>query len=97
MARCASDSAERLFRLGKIDDAFAAFKQAVLNDPALEPAAVSMAWLYGQKGDVQEGRGMVRLRAKARAEKRAGAPRACEMAAGSGTARPTLAPRSTRP
>jgi tetratricopeptide (TPR) repeat protein len=40
-----------LFRLGKIDDAFAAFKQAVLDTPVLEPAAVSMAWLYGQKGD----------------------------------------------
>jgi tetratricopeptide (TPR) repeat protein len=40
-----------LFRLGQIDDAFATLKQAVLDTPALEPAAVSMAWLYGQKGD----------------------------------------------
>ena len=40
-----------LFRLGKIEDAFAAFKAAVLHTPALESAAVSMAWLYGQKGD----------------------------------------------
>jgi tetratricopeptide (TPR) repeat protein len=40
-----------LFRLGKFDDAFATFKQATVDTPALEPAAVSMAWLYGQKGD----------------------------------------------
>jgi Tfp pilus assembly protein PilF len=40
-----------LFRLGRFDDAFAAFKQAALDTPALEPAAVSMAWLYGQQGD----------------------------------------------
>ena len=40
-----------LFRLGRFDDAFAAFKQAALDTPELEPASVSMAWLYGQQGD----------------------------------------------
>jgi tetratricopeptide (TPR) repeat protein len=43
-----------LFRLGKVDDAFAAFKQAALDAPALEPAGVSMAWLYGQIGDLEK-------------------------------------------
>ncbi len=40
-----------LFKLDKPDDAFAAFKQAVQDLPALEPAAVSMGWLYTQKAD----------------------------------------------
>ena len=40
-----------LFRLDKAEDAFAALTQAVKDEPALEPAAVSMGWLYTQKGD----------------------------------------------
>ncbi len=43
-----------LFRLGKADEAFAALKQAVADAPDLEPAAVSMAWLYSQKEDVKK-------------------------------------------
>ena len=40
-----------LFRLGKTEDAFASLTQAVKDNPALEPAAVSMARLFSQKGD----------------------------------------------
>jgi Tfp pilus assembly protein PilF len=40
-----------LFRLGKSEEAFAAFTQAGKDTPAIEPAAVSMAWLFSQKGD----------------------------------------------
>jgi len=40
-----------LFRLGKTDDAFAALTQAGKAEPTIEPAAVSMAWLFSQKGD----------------------------------------------
>ena len=40
-----------LFQLGKPDDAFAAFTQAIKDEPALEPAAVSMALLQSRKGD----------------------------------------------
>jgi tetratricopeptide (TPR) repeat protein len=40
-----------LFRLDKVDEAFAALKQAVQDAPALDPAAVSMGWLYTQKAD----------------------------------------------
>ena len=40
-----------LFQLGKADDAFAAFTQAIKDEPALEPAAVSMALLQSRKGD----------------------------------------------
>jgi tetratricopeptide (TPR) repeat protein len=40
-----------LFQLGKFEDAFAAFKQAAVDMPSLEPAAVSMALLYGRLGD----------------------------------------------
>jgi Tfp pilus assembly protein PilF len=40
-----------LFRLDKPDDAYAAFNRGVKDYPSLEPAAVSMAWLYSQKGE----------------------------------------------
>jgi Flp pilus assembly protein TadD len=40
-----------LFRLGKMEDAFAALNQAVKDDPGLEPPSVSMAWFFVQKGD----------------------------------------------
>ena len=43
-----------LFRLDKTDEAFAAFKQAVQDTPALEPAGVSMARLFSQKGDAKK-------------------------------------------
>jgi tetratricopeptide (TPR) repeat protein len=43
-----------LFRLGKVDDALEALKQAARDTPALEPAAVSMAFLYSQKGDIKK-------------------------------------------
>jgi len=43
-----------LFRLGKTEDAFAALTQAVKDNPALEPAAVSMALLSTQKGDLKK-------------------------------------------
>ena len=43
-----------LFMLGKPDDAFATLTQAVKDDPTLEPAAVSMALLYNQKGDLKK-------------------------------------------
>jgi tetratricopeptide (TPR) repeat protein len=40
-----------LFNLDKVDEAFAALKQAVQDTPALDPAAVAMGWLYTQKAD----------------------------------------------
>jgi Tfp pilus assembly protein PilF len=43
-----------LFQLGKTEDAFAAFTQAVKDEPALEPAAVSMALLQTRKGDFKK-------------------------------------------
>jgi Tfp pilus assembly protein PilF len=43
-----------LFQLGKSEDAFAAFTQAVKDEPALEPAAVSMALLQSRKGDFKK-------------------------------------------
>ena len=43
-----------LFQLGKTDDAFAALTQAVKDEPALEPAAVSMALLQSRKGDLKK-------------------------------------------
>ena len=48
-----------LFQLGRTDDAFAALTQAVKDEPALEPAAVSMALLSKPEGRSEEGRGMV--------------------------------------
>jgi Tfp pilus assembly protein PilF len=43
-----------LFQLGKPDDALAAFTQAVRDEPALEPAGISMALLESQKGDFKK-------------------------------------------
>jgi Tfp pilus assembly protein PilF len=43
-----------LFRLDKKEDAFAALTQAVQDNPALEPASVSMALLSTQKGDLKK-------------------------------------------
>ncbi len=43
-----------LFMLGKPDDAFATLSQAVKDESTLEPAAVSMALLYTQKGDLKK-------------------------------------------
>ena len=43
-----------LFQLGKTEDAFAALTQAIKDEPALEPAAVSMALLNSQKGDLKK-------------------------------------------
>lgn len=43
-----------LFRLDKTDDAFNTLKQAVVDTPALEPAAVSMGLLFSQKGDAKK-------------------------------------------
>ncbi len=42
-----------LFRLDKQDEAFAALKQAVHDTPTLEPAAVTMSRLLGQKGNAK--------------------------------------------
>ncbi len=41
-----------LFRLGKSDEAFKELTQAVKDTPTLDPAAVSMAWLFSQKANV---------------------------------------------
>jgi Flp pilus assembly protein TadD len=43
-----------LFQLGKTEDAFAAFTQAVKDEPALEPAGVSMALLQSRQGDFKK-------------------------------------------
>jgi Tfp pilus assembly protein PilF len=43
-----------LFRLGKPKDAFDALTQAVQDNTGLEPAAVSMARLFSQKGDLKK-------------------------------------------
>jgi Tfp pilus assembly protein PilF len=43
-----------LFQLGKTDDAFNTLKQAVVDTPALDPAAISMALLFNQKGDAKK-------------------------------------------
>jgi Tfp pilus assembly protein PilF len=43
-----------LFRLGRTEDAFTSLTQAVKDNPALEPAGVSMAMLYSQKGDLKK-------------------------------------------
>jgi tetratricopeptide (TPR) repeat protein len=40
-----------LFALGKAEQAFAELRQAVKNDPALPPAAISMGWLWTRHGD----------------------------------------------
>jgi tetratricopeptide (TPR) repeat protein len=40
-----------LFRLNKADQAYEALTQAAKDNPAQEPPAVSMGWLYSQKGD----------------------------------------------
>jgi len=41
-----------LFQLGKSDEAFKELTQAVKDTPTLEPAGVSMAWLFSQKANV---------------------------------------------
>jgi tetratricopeptide (TPR) repeat protein len=41
-----------LFRLGKTDDAYKEFAQAVIDDPKIEPAAISMALLSSQTGNI---------------------------------------------
>jgi Flp pilus assembly protein TadD len=46
--------ARALFWLGKTDDVFPALTQAVKDVPALEPAGVTMARLYSQKGDAKK-------------------------------------------
>ena len=43
-----------LFQLDKTDDAFKALKQAVMDTPALEPAAISMGRLFSQKGNAKK-------------------------------------------
>jgi Tfp pilus assembly protein PilF len=43
-----------LFQTGKTNDAFTALTQAVKENPALEPAGVSMALLFTQKGDLKK-------------------------------------------
>jgi Tfp pilus assembly protein PilF len=43
-----------LFRLDKPDEAFAALRQGAKDTPALEPASISMGWLYSQKGDFKK-------------------------------------------
>jgi Flp pilus assembly protein TadD len=43
-----------LFRLGKAEDAFNALTQAAKDNPGLEPAGVSMARLFAQKGDLKK-------------------------------------------
>jgi Tfp pilus assembly protein PilF len=43
-----------LFRLDKPEEAFAALSQGANDVPALEPASVSMGWLYSQKGDFKK-------------------------------------------
>ena len=76
-----------LFQLGKTDDAFAALTQAVKDEPALEPAAVSMALLQSQKGDRKKAEEWFDYARKARAEKRAGPARPRGMAPGPGACR----------
>ena len=44
--------ARALFALGKSTDAYEQFQQAFKEDPTLDPPAVSMGWLYAQKGDL---------------------------------------------
>jgi tetratricopeptide (TPR) repeat protein len=39
------------FRLGKVDEAYKTLIQACKDNPALEPPAVSMGWLFSQSGD----------------------------------------------
>lgn len=46
--------ARMLFRQEKSDEAFAALEQAVKDAPQLEPAGVSMAWLWSQKGNTKK-------------------------------------------
>jgi len=41
-----------LFQLGKSDEAFKELTQAVKDSPTLEPAGVSMGWLYSQNANV---------------------------------------------
>jgi Tfp pilus assembly protein PilF len=43
-----------LFRAGKIEDAFTTLTQAVKDNPSLEPAGVTMALLFTQKGDLKK-------------------------------------------
>lgn len=43
-----------LFRLGRPEEAHDALKQAVADAPGLEPAAVTMGWLYSRKGDMRQ-------------------------------------------
>jgi tetratricopeptide (TPR) repeat protein len=43
-----------LFHLGKSDEAYKTLLKAVKNNPALEPAAVSMGWLFSQTGDAKK-------------------------------------------
>ena len=43
-----------LFKLDKFDDAFAALELAVQDMPTLEPAAISMGWLYTQKANARK-------------------------------------------
>jgi tetratricopeptide (TPR) repeat protein len=43
-----------LFQLGKSEDAFAALTQAVKDEPRLDPASVSMASLFSQKGNLKK-------------------------------------------
>jgi Flp pilus assembly protein TadD len=45
---------QALFQLGKSEDAFAALSQAIKDEPALEPAGVTMAKLQSQKGDLKK-------------------------------------------
>ena len=53
---CRQRMARALFQLGKSDEAFKEFTQAVKNSPTLEPAAVSMAWLFSQKANYDKTR-----------------------------------------
>lgn len=46
--------ARALFRMDKSDEAFAALEQAVKDAPQLEPAGVSMALLWSQKGNLKK-------------------------------------------
>ncbi len=46
--------ARTLFRMDKTDEAFSMLEQAVKDSPQLEPAGVSMAWLWNQKGNPEK-------------------------------------------
>jgi tetratricopeptide (TPR) repeat protein len=75
-----------LFGLDKPEDAFAALTQAVKDEPALEPAAISMGWLYSQKADSSKAEEWFDF-ARGRTQKCASSPCSGSLARGQGSSR----------